>query len=152
MSYVMIPVPEDRVEDVMQYVVRLMTQASMQEWDESSIAQLFGDIDEPSRALLSTVATATLNDERITTEEAASRVELSWRESMGLLREINDIAREESRPPLLIRRAVSETLPNGRTRDIRVFSMNDDVAKLVYAADRAHLLGEEHPISAETDE
>ena len=147
MSYVMIPVPEDRVEDVLQFVVRLMNQDSMEDWDEASIAELFSDIDEPARALLSTVAQATLNDERTRADEIRASTELSWREAMGLMREINDIAQDESRPALIVRRTVTETLPNGRTREVRVLSMNDDVAKLVYEADRRHLISGGDPLA-----
>ncbi|MDZ7673812.1 MAG: hypothetical protein U5K30_01900 [Acidimicrobiales bacterium] len=54
----MVPVPEDRVKDVMQFVVRIVNQDALEDWDEESIAQMFEDVDEPSRALLSTVAQA----------------------------------------------------------------------------------------------
>ena len=56
MPYVMVPVPEDHVEDIMRYIVRLMSQALIEPWTEESVTQLFEEIDEPSRALLSTVA------------------------------------------------------------------------------------------------
>lgn len=146
MSYVMVPVPEDRVADVMQYVVRLMAQASLEDWTEASITQLFDDIDEPSRALLSTVASASLAGERLTEPDARARVELSWRETMGLVRELNDIAREENHPPLVLRRTVDETLPNGRTREVRLLVMPEEIARLVHEADRAHLLAGRHPL------
>ena len=146
MSYVMVPVPEDRVEDVMQFIVRLMSQASMEEWTEASVKQLWDEIDEPSRALLSTVATASLGGERPSEGDVASRIELNWREAMGLLRELNDLARDETHPPLVIRRTIVETLPNGRTRDVRILTMNEDLARLVHAADRQHLLGGADPL------
>lgn len=146
MPYVMVPVPEDRVEDVMRYVVRLMTQASMADWDEGSMERLFKEIDEPSRALLSTVAAATRGDESLTMEETAARTELSRREAARLVRELNDAARDESRPALIARRSTTETLPNGRSHDTHLLQMSDEVAELVRAADRAHLLSEEHPL------
>ena len=151
MSYVMVPVPADHVPDVMQHIVRLMSQAEVEPWEPESISQLFADIDEPSRALLSTVAQSTLNGDRMNEGDVAATIELNWRETMGLVREINDLAREESHPPLVVRRTVTETLPNGRTRDLRILSMPEDVARLVYAADREHLLGGEHPLGPEHD-
>ena len=76
----------------------------------------------------------------------ASRIELNWRETMGLLRELNDLARDESRPALVIRRSIVETLPNGRTKDVRILTMNEDLARIVHAVDRAHLLGGDDPL------
>jgi hypothetical protein len=146
MSYVMVPVPEDCVQEVMQHIVRLMNQAALEDWDESAVTKLFELVDEPTRALLSTVAVAVRGGGARSLDEASAIVELNPRELMGLLREVNEIAGEESRRPLLVQRIVTETLPNGRTRDVRVLAMDDDVADLVYAADRAHLLGQEHPL------
>ena len=148
MSYVMVPVPEDHVGDVMQYVVRLMSQASIEPWDESSMEELFRDVDEPSRALLSAVAKESLSGKALPDAELTRTIELNWRETMGLLRELNDIARDDGHPPLIIRRTISEPLPNGRTKDVRVLAMNEEIAKLVYAADRAYLLGEAHPLES----
>lgn len=151
MSYVMVPVPEDRVQDVMQFVVRLVNQDALEEWDEESIAQMFEDVDEPSRALLSTVAQAVQEGDSRPVEDAAAIVELSPRELMGILREVNEMAMERSRPALLAQRMVSETLPNGRKRNVRVLSMTEELAPLVAAADRAHLLAEGDPLGPELD-
>jgi len=150
MPYVMVPVPEDQVEDVMQHIVRLMSQASIEPWDESSMETLFGSIDEPSRALLSSVARAAMSGERLSEADSAALVQLSQRETMGLLRELNDYANDDHRPPLILRRAASETLPNGRTRDVRVLIMSDDIAPLVATADRKHLLSD-HPLGPDRE-
>jgi hypothetical protein len=146
MPYVMVPVPEDQVEAVMQHIVRLMSQTSIEPWDEASIQALFGSIDEPSRALLSSVARASMGSERLSEPDAAAMVQLSWRETMGLLREVNDYANDNNRPPLIVRRTATEMLPNGRTREIRLLTMSEEFAPLVEAADRKHLLSAEHPL------
>ena len=68
---------------------------------------------------------------------------------MGILRELNEGASEQAHPPLVTRHEVTETLPNGRTRDVRVLVMTDDLARLVEAADRAHLLADGNPLGAD---
>ena len=54
-----------------------------------------------------------------------------------------------SAPALVIRRSVTTTLPNGRTRDVRALIIDDEVAPLVQEADRAQLLADGHPLGAE---
>lgn len=146
MSYVMVPVPADHVQQVMEHVVRLMHESSTTPWDAETVAELFESIDEPSRALLSTVAQGVLEGASPTEPDVVATIELDWREVLGVMRELNEIARGESHPPLVLRRTTVETLPNGRTREVRVLDMSKDVAQLVNTADRAHLLGGEDPL------
>ena len=149
MPYVMVPVPEDHVQDVMQFVVRLMSQAAIEPWSDEAITQVFEELDEPGRALLSTVANAVVRGNPITEGDTAALIGMTWRETMGILRELNDLAGASSHPPLIGRRSNATTLPNGRTRDVRVLTMNDEIAQLVHAADRAQLLADGHPLGAE---
>ena len=58
MPYVMMPVPEEHVEEVMQFILRAIARASIQPWDAESITKLYGEVDEASRSLLAFVARA----------------------------------------------------------------------------------------------
>jgi hypothetical protein len=149
MPYVMVPVPEDNVQDVLQFVVRLMSQASIEPWTEEAITQLFEEIDEPGRALLSTVANAVVRGTPLTEGDTSTLIGMTWRETMGLLRELNDLAGASAHPALIGRRSSTTTLPNGRTQDVRSLTMTDEVARIVHAADRAQLLADGHPLGAE---
>ena len=149
MPYVMVPVPEDQVQEVMQFVVRLMSQASIEPWTEDTITQLFEEIDELGRAFLSTVAKAAVDGKTLSEGDTAAIIDMNWREAMGILRELNDAANAAGHPPLVGRRVAAETLPNGRTRDVRVLTMSDDIARLVHEADRAQLLADGHPLGGE---
>jgi hypothetical protein len=149
MPYVMVPVPEEHVQDVMQFVVRLSSQASVEPWNEETIAQLFEDIDEPARALLSAVAKGVIGGNPLSEADAAAIIGMTWREVAGIVRELNDVAAAASHPALLSRRPITATLPNGRTRDVRALTLDDDIAHLVHAADRAQLLADGHPLGAE---
>src|SRR4029453_8318573 len=66
MPYVMVPVPEEHVQDVMQFILREMAKASLVPWDEESVTVLFHEIDEANRSLLAYVARATLSGTDIT--------------------------------------------------------------------------------------
>ena len=46
MPYVMVPVPEEHVQDVMQFVVRMASQATLEPWTQEALGELFDEIDE----------------------------------------------------------------------------------------------------------
>jgi hypothetical protein len=139
MPYVMVPVPEEHVQDVMQFVLREVAKASLEPWDEESISTLFHDIEEEGRSLLAYVARAVANGKEITEAEAANLLQLRQREMAGLVRDVNERAARASRPNLVLARVVTETLTNGRTTDKRVLTMSDELAPLVRNAERAEL-------------
>jgi hypothetical protein len=139
MPYVMVPVPEEHVQDVMQFILREIAKASLVPWDEESVTALFHDVDEANRSLLAYVARATLSGTDITEPQAAEMMQLRQREVAGLLRELNDYAVNASRPALVIAPTVKETLPNGRVTEKRVLTMSEEIAQLVRDAERAEL-------------
>jgi hypothetical protein len=139
MPYVMVPVPEEHVQDVMQFILREVAKASIEPWDDASISQLFHEVDEASRSLLAYTARASMSGTDITELQAANVMQLSAREVSGIVRELNAEAAKANRPGLVTARTVTETLPNGRTSDKRVLSMSDEVAPLVRDAERAEL-------------
>jgi hypothetical protein len=145
MPYVNIPVPEEHVEEVMAFVLRAMARAAIEPWDEASVGEFFAEIDESTRALLAFVARASASGRELFESEAASSLQLSVRETFGLMREVNERATRANRPTLITARLVTETLQNGRTVEKRVYSMPEDVAPLVAEADRADLLRDAGP-------
>ncbi len=142
MPYVMVPVPEEHVEEVMSFVLRTVNRASMVPWDPESITRLFEEVDELSRALLSFVARATLAGKQPSHLDAAKQVQLSGRETVAIMREINELGRADDHPIVISQRTVPEALPNGRSVDTQVFHMEEDVAELVREAERAELRAE----------
>jgi hypothetical protein len=139
MPYVMVPVPEEHVEDVMQFVLREMAKASLVRWDDGSISALFHDVDEASRSLLAYAARATMSGKEISDAQVADLMQIRQREVAGIMRELNERATKANRPAVVSVRTVTETLPNGRTTAKRVLAMSEDVAPLVRAAERAEL-------------
>lgn len=146
MPYVMMPVPEEHVEEVMQFILRAIARAAIEPWDAESITEIFGEVDEASRSLLAFVARGSVDGGELDAADAARKIQLTVREVTGIMNEINTMTRDTNRPNLIISRSVTERLPNGRVKDKRVLFMEPDVAELVREAEKAELLGVRHPL------
>ena len=147
MPYVMVPVPEEHVQDVMQFVLREVAKASQQPWDEASVTALFHDVDEASRSVLAYAARAAMGGTDISEAQVADMLQLRQREVAGILRDLNERASRDNRPALVSARVVTETLPNGRTAQKRVVWMSDEVAPAVREAERAELAHVPSPLA-----
>ena len=146
MQYVMVPVPEQHVEEIMQRVIRLVQQESMADWDEESLQTYFEEVDEATRTLLAFVARAALLGKPFSDVQAADAIQLSARETATVLRDANDRAREMQRAPILVVRSTTEVLPNGRTVDLRLFTMPEATARMIRNVERAHQEQNPHPL------
>lgn len=147
MSYVMVPVPEEHVEEAMQAVLNIIRRAQLTDWDAESVADFFGEVDEAGKALLSLAARAHLANKQLAQSTAADTLQVAQREVGGIMRDLNEKARERSHPPLLIAQEATKTLPNGRTRTFGAITMSSDLAPLVQAAERTDLASGPNPLS-----
>lgn len=141
MAYVSVPVPEEHVEDVMRFVLRAMSRASILSWDAESFAELWSETDELGRALMAFVARAALEDFDLTDREAAEKVQVRPREVHALAAELQQESHRRRRPAVLTMQMVEDELPNGRIVEVRVLLMDAEVAQLVAEAERADLAG-----------
>ncbi len=139
MPYVMVPVPEEHVQEAMEAILRITRQALLTPWDDASIDEFFRAADEPSKALLSLIARATLAGKQLSQASVADALELSQREIVGMMREINDVARDDDRPAVLAHQEITETLPNGRTRTVAVITTTTEYAQFIQDAEKAEL-------------
>lgn len=142
MDYVMVPVPEEHVVDVMLHVARLVARASVVPWTDEAVAELFDEVDEASRSVLSLVARTTTAGKDLSDEDAAEALELSVREVRAIVRDINDGAQRGKREPLVALREAQVVLRNGRTVQKRLFTITEAVARTIRAHERASLDGE----------
>ena len=149
MPYVMVPVPEEHVVDVMQYVTRLAVRASRQDWDSESVEEMFLEADEPVRSLLSVVARAVVAEKEVTSAEAMRALELKRRDLSTILGPLGEIAKGANRHPLVEMQRRERAAPGGRTQTVRVFTMDPEVAGMVRAAERKALEIEPHPLDRE---
>jgi hypothetical protein len=146
MPYVMMPVPEEHVEEVMQFVLRAIARAAVQPWDAESIGEVFHGVDEASRSLLAFVARASAEGSELDAMDAARKLQLTTREATAIMNELNQMTRDTDRPVLISARVVAERLPNGRSIDKRMLQMDVEVADLVKAAELAELADAPDPL------
>lgn len=139
MGFVMVPVPEEHVEEAMAMILRISARARLQEWEQGPFSDLFHSLDEPSKSVLSIVARATIAKNAIDDVAVAEGIELTRREVLGITREINEQANGLGFPPVVVVRQEIETLPNGRTREQRLFTMTGEIAALVREAEQEEL-------------
>lgn len=136
MGYVMVPVPEEHVEEAMQVVLRIASRARQAPWDQAGVTEVFLKVDEPTKSVLSTVARAASASGSIADTKVAEAIELPQREVLGIVREVNERVQSDGRPSLVVIKMDSEVLPNGRTREARLLLMDTEVAALVAQAER----------------
>lgn len=146
MGYVMVPVPEEHVEEAMSLILRITARARQLPWDTEALEAVFEHADEPTKSVLSAVARSTLSGTIVSDHSTADAIELPQRELLGIVRELNERAIADSRPPLIIVRQENEVLPNGRTREQRMLSMDHELATMVRDVERAELAANPHPL------
>lgn len=139
MPYVMVPVPEEHVEEAMEAVLRITRNARLTPWTQEAMNSFFAQLDESAKALLSLVARATTAGKQISQAGASDRLEITQREILGIVRDINLQAQNEDHSALLLPQEATETLPNGRTRPVAVITSNPEVAGYVQVAERSEL-------------
>jgi hypothetical protein len=142
MDYVMVPVPEEHVVDVMQHVARLVARANLQPWEDDELVSVFDEVDEASRSVLSLVARYVVADKDLSDEDAAKTLELNVREIRSIVRDLNEMAQTRKREPLLSLREVPVTLRNGRTVSRRLFAMGDTAARRLRVHERKSSVGQ----------
>jgi hypothetical protein len=136
-EYVMVPVPEEHVVDVMMHIARLVARASVVPWTDEAVAELFDEVDEASRSVLSLVARTTVAGKDLSDEDAADKLELNVREVRAISRDINEVAQRGKREPLVALRETPVVLRNGRTVQKRLFVMAEPVARAIRAHERS---------------
>jgi FixJ family two-component response regulator len=141
-----VPVPEEHVEEAMAMILRMTARARLKEWDQEAFSELFHRLDEPTKSVLSAVARAMLAKKTIDDLAVAESIEFTRREVLGIARELNEEATTLGYPAVLMIRQEVETLPNGRTREQRLFSMTTEMAILVREAEQEELRAAPHPL------
>jgi hypothetical protein len=154
MPYVMVPVPEEHVLEVMGVVMRLAARRSHDEppnaWDQEAVTEFFAKANEPTRGLLSFLAHAKRAGNEFIPPEIAQALELEASEVSGLLGPLNRAFRRANRVPLFESRVGIETSPGGRTLKRRRLKMDGENARMVRAAEQALRSVEPDPLVGRT--
>jgi hypothetical protein len=133
MEFVMVPVPEELVHGVAQYLQWKAWTATTGVWDESAVTRLLGDLDEPARALLVHAAESAQETLVLTVRDAAQAAGCSEREVLGITVELNETVRLLGGPPFVLAPSLLDAQSETRPRAWKL-DLGDDMARLVRAA------------------
>ncbi len=134
MSYVMVPVPEEHVPEVMRYVLELSgADEPADDWDEESMRGFFAASDELSRAVLSYMAQPD-HSGSVRRDQVARSLELQGY-LPKVIKSLKSRATDEFGrvPPI---RAEKGTAAGPGRGGGSLLVMDEDVAELVRAAER----------------
>jgi hypothetical protein len=138
--FVMVPVPEEHVLEVMALVTRLSSRAPARgewpakQWDQDALDRLVADANDRTRALLSFLAHRSRAGKEITPREIAAALDLERSEVPGILGPLNRQFRKAHRVPLFESRVRSVTSADGRPEKRRTLMMAKETARMVRAA------------------
>jgi len=133
----MVPVPEEHVSQVMRMVVRLTDNApeSLQPWDEDAVAQLFAEVGEPARALLSYLAHQSRAGKELRPKDVADGLHREQSDVPGIIGPLNRHCHRAKRPPPVESRSVTVTSRLGKPVRRRTLVMHEDIATMIRAAE-----------------
>lgn len=139
MGFVMVPVPEEHVLEVMAHVARLVARQPAGEWpakqwDQDELDRLIADCNDRTRDLLSFLAHRSRAGKEITPREIATALELERSDVPGILGPLNRQFRKANRAPLFESRLRTVTSPEGRPEKRRSLMMSKETARMVRAA------------------
>lgn len=129
--YTMLPIQEDLVEDAMTLLVRWMREDRLTPWDAAAIDDLYEELDDHARSLLTELARASLHGEPAPQDELARRLGLPERVLLGVVAEVNAVAARAGHPrPVLVYQAVAIGPDNHLTERATVI-MERDAAEVI---------------------
>ena len=150
-NYVMVPVPEKLVGEVMEFILRRSVKTrkaaepkDLGAWSPESMQQLFLEANEPTRALLSYMALPSNAGKQIAVSDVARALELSVPDLSGIVGPLNKRSKRTFQlvPPVESTR--KDRGEHGR-RPVRTLLMTEEVAVMVRAA-------EQHALAVEPNE
>jgi hypothetical protein len=127
-EYVMVPVPEEHLEEVMNFVRWHTVKPPAVTFDEQAVAWAIRGVDDMSRTLLGAAAAAALEGRDVTASDLGRASSCSYREVVGAILEINQLLLKAGglQATLMMRPA-----PGERDLSERVVSMPEPLARIV---------------------
>ncbi len=91
MTWVMVPVPEELMQEVQILLYQLRGRANAPRWDDEAMGRHLLALEEEPRAVLSAVAAGVVAGDPVEATVLAERLGVSVRELFGLVMEANDV-------------------------------------------------------------
>jgi hypothetical protein len=139
-GFVMVPVPEEHVLEVMAYVTRLAEQpapagaAPAQQWDQERVDRLVAESNDRTRALLGFIAHRSRAGKEVAPREIAAGLGFERSDIPGILGPLNRQFRRDHLAPLFESRVRTVTNAEGRPEKRRTIVLPKDSARMVRTA------------------
>ena len=149
-TFVMVPVPEECVHDVVQLVARLNMQGGV-ERDPQTVGRsddgaVFPRRSEEIRSLLSVVARGVLAGSKSAIRSLPTSCRWHRATPLDVMRRIRVSVTGTGRAHLVGVEVVEVATPTGRLRQKRILTMQPKIARLVRSAERTANALEQHPL------
>lgn len=133
MEYVMVPVPEDLVEEVRDFMAWGMTTTTDEPENPDALAELYAGAGPEARAILNIVAAESIAEVRPTLTDVAERTGLSTHAVIGVLTELNYRLQKLRGPfAVVLVRDDPRPMPEGRNPwEHRILHMTRQTAGLI---------------------
>jgi len=137
-DFVMVPVPEEIVPRVQQYLRWNLTRPVQEgHFEHDEAARFLESLDDQARRFLLAVADASVEATKLSVADAAAATECSELEALGLMMTLNvDVQRFGTVPLGLVHRQPVEGADGSRGGPVYELNMRAEIARLVLAADR----------------
>ncbi len=89
MPYVMVPVPEEFEDELMQEVLKMSLRARLSTWAPESLRSLVGELDAGPGRLVELLAEASMANRRLSEPDIASSLDVSIEELREMVEEVN---------------------------------------------------------------
>jgi hypothetical protein len=139
-GFVMVPVPEEHVLEVMAFVTRLAEQPApagavpAREWDQEQVDRLVADANDRTRALLGFIAHRSRAGKEVPPREIAAGLGLERSDIPGILGPMNRQFRRVNLAPLFDSRVRTVTNAEGRPEKRRTIVIPKERARMVRTA------------------
>ena len=140
MGFVMVPVPEEHVLEVMAYVTRLAEQPApagavpAQQWDQEQVDRLVAEANDRTRALLGFIAHRSRAGKQVAPREIAAGLGFERSDIPGILGPLNRQFRRDNLAPLFESRVRTVTNTEGRPEKRRTIVIPKESARMVRTA------------------
>lgn len=135
MEYVMVPVPEDLVAEVDQYLRWNTVTSPLGALDIDGALRILEAIDDLARRYLLVVAEAAVDVRILSVGDAAAESGCNELEAMGLMMQLNTVAQRMGNLPLGLIQRETKAPPDGSDAEPTfTFNMRGDVATMVLKA------------------
>jgi hypothetical protein len=136
MEYVMVPVPEELLEDVQRHLLELqwrLQRTGTDRWDPEVLRAIWDEVDADVRSLLVVAAESNRTRRPLTLADAAERIGVSHRSVAGMVMELAHLpARYEGSSFILFLLPATDESAQGQPFERRMFlAIADDVAREV---------------------